>query len=79
MNRIPKIYVLVHVTAALCYVSQFYLGLFYQIVDTESGAALGPNQTGEVWIRGPQTSSGFLKLPAQTKEMYVEDGWIRTG
>lgn len=50
-----------------------------KIVDIESGATLGPNQEGEVWIRGPQTSSGFLKLPTQTKEMYVEDGWIRTG
>ena len=50
-----------------------------QIVDIESGATLGANQDGEVWIKGPQTSSGFLNLPVQTKEMFAEDGWIRTG
>lgn len=50
-----------------------------KIVDPDTGLTLGPNEEGEVWIRGPQAASGFLNLPEQTKEMFVEDGWIRTG
>lgn len=50
-----------------------------KIVDIITGSTLGPNQEGEVWIRGPQTSQGFLNLPAESKEMFVEDGWVRTG
>ena len=50
-----------------------------QIVDVETGRSLGLNQPGEVWVRGPQASLGYLNLPAQTKEMFLDDGWIRTG
>lgn len=50
-----------------------------KIVDVETGKALGSNEEGELWIRGPQVSSGYYGLPDQTKELFQEDGWVRTG
>lgn len=50
-----------------------------QIVDVETGRTLGSNQEGEVWIRGPQVTTGYLNLPTQTREVFLEDGWVRTG
>ena len=51
----------------------------FQIVDVETGKTLEANREGEVWIRGPQVTSGYLNLPAATKEMFLQDGWVRTG
>lgn len=39
---------------------------------------LGPNQKGEICVRGPQSMLGYFKNPKATEEMVV-DGWIRTG
>ena len=52
---------------------------YSQIVDVETGKPLGINVAGEVWVRGPQQSDGYLNLPAQTREMFLKDGWVRTG
>ncbi len=50
-----------------------------QIVDVDSGAALGPGERGEVWIRGPQVMLGYLNRPDATAETLDEDGWLHTG
>ncbi|MCM3869766.1 MAG: AMP-binding protein [Pyrinomonadaceae bacterium] len=50
-----------------------------KIVDYDTGAELGPNQEGEIWIRGPQVMKGYLGNNHATKEMIGEDGWLRTG
>ena len=51
----------------------------FQIVDVDTGKTLGFDEAGEIWVRGPQASHGYLNLPAQTKEMFMNDGWVRTG
>ena len=48
-------------------------------MDVETGKTLGVDEAGEIWVRGPQASHGYLNLPAQTKDMFMNDGWIRTG
>jgi acyl-CoA synthetase (AMP-forming)/AMP-acid ligase II len=51
----------------------------WKIVDPASGAALGPGQDGEVWIRGPQVMKGYLNNPEATAETVDPEGWLRTG
>ncbi len=50
-----------------------------RIVDIESGTDLGPDQEGELWIKGPQVMQGYLNNPAATAETITKDGWLRTG
>jgi acyl-CoA synthetase (AMP-forming)/AMP-acid ligase II len=49
------------------------------IVDVETGAAVGPGETGEVWVRGPQVMKGYLNRPDATAATVDEDGWLHTG
>ena len=47
-------------------------------VTNDDGEALGPNQIGEIWARGPMTVIGYWNKPEATAETFV-DGWVRTG
>lgn len=55
------------------------LGCEIRIVDTESGDALPPGESGEIWVRSNQTMSGYLNRPDATAETITADGWVRTG
>jgi len=50
-----------------------------KIVDTASGAELGPNQQGEICVRGPQVMKGYLNCPEATAAMVDANGWLHTG
>jgi acyl-CoA synthetase (AMP-forming)/AMP-acid ligase II len=50
-----------------------------KIIDTNTGEALGPNQEGEVLIRGAQVMKGYLNNPAATAETIDTEGWLHTG
>ncbi len=50
-----------------------------KVVDFVSEAALGPNQQGEIWVRGPQVMQGYLNRPDATAAMIDAEGWLRTG
>jgi acyl-CoA synthetase (AMP-forming)/AMP-acid ligase II len=50
-----------------------------KIVDPGSGAELGPNQDGELLIRGPQIMKGYLGKPDDTALAIDRDGWYHTG
>ena len=34
---------------------------------------------GEIWIRGPPVTAGYLDLEQETKESFTDDGWFKTG
>jgi acyl-CoA synthetase (AMP-forming)/AMP-acid ligase II len=50
-----------------------------RIIDTESGRELGPDEDGELWIRGPQVMRGYLGNPEATTATVDADGWLHTG
>lgn len=40
---------------------------------TESGAV------GELWVQGPNVSTGYWNNPKATRQAFTDDGWFRTG
>ena len=50
-----------------------------RILDYTTGVELGPNQEGEISLRGPQVMKGYLGNRQATDNMISEDGWLRTG
>src|SRR5207247_1048511 len=50
-----------------------------RVVDVVSGEDLGPNQDGELLIRGPQVMRGYLNDAEATAATLDADGWLHTG
>ena len=50
-----------------------------KLVDPATGAELGPDQDGEMWVRGPQVMSGYLHDPEATARTVDGEGWLHTG
>ncbi len=48
------------------------------ILDPESGEQLGPGRVGEICVRGPVTSPGYVGMPEETAEL-LAGGWLHTG
>lgn len=50
-----------------------------KVIDYNTDAELGPNQEGEIWLRGPQVMQGYLSQPDATAAVIDAAGWFRTG
>ncbi|KAL0124905.1 hypothetical protein PUN28_006636 [Cardiocondyla obscurior] len=50
-----------------------------KIVDPESGKVLGPNQSGEIWIKSAIIMNGYYNNPEATKSTIDEEGWLHSG
>ena len=40
---------------------------------------LGANELGELYIRGPTVTRGYLNRPELTPRVFLSDGWLKTG
>ena len=49
-----------------------------QIIDLDSGKALGPEMTGELCVAGPQVMMGYHNNKKATDRTII-DGWLHTG
>nr|XP_006817098.1 PREDICTED: 4-coumarate--CoA ligase 1-like [Saccoglossus kowalevskii] len=50
-----------------------------KITNTENGSTLGPGETGEICLRGPQQMLGYLGNEKATRDTIDKDKWVHTG
>ncbi|XP_072767551.1 luciferin 4-monooxygenase-like [Anoplolepis gracilipes] len=50
-----------------------------KIMDRENGKILGPNQSGEVWVKTTTMMNGYYRNPEATKNIIDEEGWLHSG
>ncbi|MFD7702711.1 4-coumarate--CoA ligase family protein [Streptomyces caelestis] len=61
-------------------VGKLVAGTEMRIVSLDDpGKDLGPGESGEILIRGPQVMKGYLGRPDATAAMIDADGWLHTG
>lgn len=48
-------------------------------INDPSNTALGPNQSGELLVRGPQVMKGYHNNKQATDNIFTDGGWLRTG
>jgi 4-coumarate--CoA ligase len=50
-----------------------------KVMDPETGRSLGPNQNGEICVRGPIVMKGYFGDEKSTSSTIDADGWLHTG
>lgn len=45
----------------------------------ETGRTVGPNEIGELCVKGPQVMRGYWQRDDETRNTFTADGWLKTG
>lgn len=56
-----------------------FRGIEVHIRDVETDEVLGPDQSGEILVRGYCLFEGYYNAPEKNAEAWTDDGWFRTG
>jgi fatty-acyl-CoA synthase len=51
----------------------------YKTIHPETLATLGPDEEGELVVRGPIVTQGYYRKPEETAAAFTPDGWFRSG
>ncbi|MDI3408276.1 AMP-binding protein [Streptomyces cavernicola] len=54
-------------------------GVELRLVDGTGAPIAGPDEVGEIQVRGPHLFTGYLNRPDATAEAFTDDGFFRTG
>ena len=54
-------------------------GVTIEVRDPATGAPLGVDEPGEIWVRTDQLMSGYWQRPDATADAITPDGWLRSG
>ena len=49
------------------------------MISNDAGNPMGIGEVGEICIKGPQVMEGYWQRPAETSEVMLPGGWLRTG
>lgn len=58
---------------------RLYPSISIKFVDGTTNTEVPVDETGEIWIKGPNIFKGYYKNPKATAESISADGWYRTG
>jgi acyl-CoA synthetase (AMP-forming)/AMP-acid ligase II len=58
---------------------QLWPGMEARVLDLNTGGELGVGQTGELLVRGPTVTKGYLNRPDANAAAFLDGGWMRTG
>ena len=61
------------------YNHKFDLSSLTVIITGGTNETVGPNIIGEIRVRGPQTTKGYLNRPKENSELFDSDGFLKTG
>ena len=66
-------------TARMGTVGHLVVNMQARIIDPATGQDARPGERGEVWVRGPNVTSGYLDDDDATARTITADGWLMSG
>lgn len=66
-------------TSGACTANPYLVPRFGTVGRPLTGVEVRIAEDGEIMLRGPNMTLGYLYMPEKTAELYAEDGWMHTG